>query len=114
MKQVFTTAIPGAALVVGSVSQAKATAIATISLASLVTAVHALSSSAFPGNRGTSSYGLNSGWGRGWSGHSFASMAINDGAQFRIPDKGGKICLDFVASDVSQSSKFKSGLGTLG
>jgi hypothetical protein len=109
MKQVFTTAIPAAALVVGSVSQAKATASATISLASIVTAVHALSSSAFPGNRGTSSYGLNSGWGRGWSGHSFASMAINDGAQFRIPDKGGKIC-----SDVSQSSKFKSGLGTLG
>jgi hypothetical protein len=112
MKQVFTTAIPAAALVVGSVSQAKATASATISLASIVTAVHALSSSAFPGNCGTSSYGCNPG--RGWWGHSFASMAINDGAQFRIPDKDGKICLDFVASDVSQSSKFKSGWGTLG
>ncbi len=59
-------------------------------------------------------YGKNASWDWGWWGHKFSSMASNDGAQFQVLDKDGKICLDFVADYVSPTTKTRSGWGTLG
>ncbi len=59
-------------------------------------------------------YGNNSSWDWGWWGHSFSTMAANDGAEFQILDKNGNNCLDFAVDYVSPSTKYKSGYGTLG
>ncbi len=56
MKQFFTTAILGAALVAGSAPQAKATAIATFTLAQIVNQINLLPSSAFSAGCGSSSF----------------------------------------------------------
>ncbi|MES1260743.1 MAG: hypothetical protein ABUS49_03330, partial [Acidobacteriota bacterium] len=46
-------------------------------------------------------YGKNSSRDWGSWGHSFSTLASNDGAEFQILDKNGTVCLDFVADYIS-------------
>ncbi len=59
-------------------------------------------------------YGSGSSANWGWWGHSFSTLAGNDGAEFQVLDSTGKCTLDFVADYISPNPQCKSGWGTLG